>query len=681
MWRLDVVDRARLRLSEIWDVARFYVQVGLSVIPVRADGSKAPSLARGEVEQYRERFPSHEEIKAWFGHGRAVGLAIVCGKISGNLAVLDFESPQAWQNWQRRCEELGLTKLYDTFPRVVTPRGGRHVYCRIREGWVSGGKLAMRSKTETLIEVRGQGHYVLSPGCPAACHELNREYEFETSGWLEHAGEPSDISLEDYESLCNVAREFNEYVPPERTRQAAPTSSDAKGDRPGDDYNRRAEWSGILEPHGWKVDRTSGDVTYWTRPGKTRGVSATTGKCSTEGSGDLLYVFTGNSEFEQDAAYSKFAALAILEHAGDFGAAATRVRRDGYGKGDPSLIFGAVGASGEAPDDGVSPDHDFATNSDLKRLDLGVRWIWDKWLQVATVNLLAAEGGMGKTRFVADLCRRVHLGLPWPDGSPMSQFDGQYIAMWVAGDRNQGELLTLSEGFGFGDRISYSGSKKDPLGGVNLNTPSEFAALYRRLKAARPLFLVVDTAGGSTGFNLAKQEEARSFFAPLSDIAAKLNLCVLVITHLNATKNVLGKRAEERVRTVIRMSGENREPETLRRVEVVKSNSLFPAPIGMRLGSTGNEYTPDAPPPPDQFGQQGNRGSDDSPERGPPTKVRECMDWLTTYLEAAPVRLSKLITDAGTAGFLKQTLYRAKEAMRLTEGETQGSKWWGLRTE
>ncbi|HVL11133.1 MAG TPA: hypothetical protein VM529_01120, partial [Gemmata sp.] len=147
---------------------------------------------------------------------------------------------------------------------------------------------------------------------------------------------PSSISMEDYQFLCDVAREFNEYVPPERVVRPAAASSDARGDRPGDDFNRRASWAEVLEPHGWKVESSSGDVTYWTRPGKGRGVSATTGKCTSEIGGDLLYVFSSNADpFEPDRGYSKFSAVAALEYGGDFAAAAKGVAERGYGRQFP----------------------------------------------------------------------------------------------------------------------------------------------------------------------------------------------------------------------------------------------------------------------------------------------------------------------------------------------------------
>lgn len=491
-----------------------------------------------------------------------------------------------------------------------------------------------------------------------------------------------DMTVEQFTLLCNLAREFNQYVSPERVRAtSAPSKSDATGTRPGDDYNRRGSWDELLSPHGWTVDRTSGSVTYWTRPGKDRGVSATTGKCSSEVGGDLLYVFSSNAEpFEGDSAYSKFSAFALLNHGGDFAGATRALAASGYG--EPAESFTVTlpcrKPLSEMPDDGIPADFDFATNADLKRLNLTTDWVWEKWLQFGVVNLLAAEGGMGKTRWIADLCRRVHQKLPWPDGSAVIDWPGEYIAMWVAGDRNFAELVELSEAFGFGDRICYSGSKGDPTSGVTLADARDFLALYKRVKAARPLFLVIDTAGGTTGANLAKQEEARAFFAPLSDLAIKLGVCVIVITHLNANKAVLGKRAEERVRCVIRMTAENREPETPRRIEVWKSNNLFPAPLGMTLKGDGSDYSDDPPPAPDTFGNQSGK-KDDTPDRGPPTKVRECMDWLADRLAASPVRVSQVRDDAEQSGFSAGLLYKAVKAAGIKQTEdSQGYKWWGL---
>lgn len=173
-----------LAANDLLAVARAYVAAGLSVIPVRADGSKAAALKWGDLQ---ERVPTDAELAAWFAPNKPVGIAIVCGKVSGNLAVLDFESDTAWHLWRERAEALELLPMVAGFPLSRTPKGGRHLYCRVREQAVAGGKLAMRAKNETLIEVRGEGHYVLAPGSPRACHHMNVPYTFEAMGWLADA--------------------------------------------------------------------------------------------------------------------------------------------------------------------------------------------------------------------------------------------------------------------------------------------------------------------------------------------------------------------------------------------------------------------------------------------------------------------------------------------------------------
>lgn len=171
-------------MDSVLEHARRYVAAGLSVIPVRADGSKAPALKAGEVEQYRERYPTDAELVEWFGGNRAVGLAVVCGKISGNLAVMDFETDEVWNRWLNRVIGTPFERLVSVCPLVRTPNGGRHLYCRIAESWVAGGGLAWKADRKVSVEIRGQGHYVVAPGSPMACHATNRPYTFVSEGWL-----------------------------------------------------------------------------------------------------------------------------------------------------------------------------------------------------------------------------------------------------------------------------------------------------------------------------------------------------------------------------------------------------------------------------------------------------------------------------------------------------------------
>jgi hypothetical protein len=99
--------------------------------------------------------------------------------------------------------------------------------------------------------------------------------------------------------------------------------------RPGDDFQSRAEWMEILSPHGWKIDKklSSGEL-RWTRPGKNRGTSATTGH------NKGLHIFTDSDDaapFKAEENYSKFEAFALLNHGGDRTAAVKALIQLGYG--------------------------------------------------------------------------------------------------------------------------------------------------------------------------------------------------------------------------------------------------------------------------------------------------------------------------------------------------------------
>jgi hypothetical protein len=167
------------------EIARAYVSQGLSIIPVRADGSKAPLLSGWR--EYATRLPADEELQKWFGNRiQPPGLGLVCGAASGNLVVLDFEHKGGacvFSEWRTGLEPA-LAAYLTTCPITRTPSGGRHVWVRLPE-LVEGGKLARFANGKTKIEVRGEGHQVLVPGCPLGCHSSGEPYAFESWGWVQ----------------------------------------------------------------------------------------------------------------------------------------------------------------------------------------------------------------------------------------------------------------------------------------------------------------------------------------------------------------------------------------------------------------------------------------------------------------------------------------------------------------
>ena len=127
-----------------------------------------------------------------------------------------------------------------------------------------------------------------------------------------------------------------------------PATNGADEERPGDRFEREADWLRDILP-AWKDVGTRGDNQLIRRPGSTNAWGATISK---QGKG-VLYVFTDEAKpLKSDTCYSKFGAYAELEHGGDFKVAA-KALAERYG---PKLVrrkpkgenVGRIGLGGKA---------------------------------------------------------------------------------------------------------------------------------------------------------------------------------------------------------------------------------------------------------------------------------------------------------------------------------------------
>ena len=327
-------------------IAKSYYDAGLNVIPIKADGSKAPCIKHKPY--HSKRFP-WRKCSVWFTSlGRPHAIGILCGAGSGNLEVIDFdlESATTFPAW---FKEVGRAHpaLLPTLPIVQTPKGGWHVYyrCCVIEG---NQKLAEDERQHTLIETRGQGGYVVAPGSPGSAHPTGRQYLMIQNSLLYV---PS-IAPAERKTMLEVARSFNRH---ERPRPPIDVSSwlydeeESESElcgykptgRPGDDFASKVTWADILRPHGWTHSHRSGGVEYWRRPDKFgRGCSASVNYAEAK----LLYVFSTNAApFAAGKSYTKFGAFALLNHHGDYELAAHALAEQGYGQCDMDIDALAIG--------------------------------------------------------------------------------------------------------------------------------------------------------------------------------------------------------------------------------------------------------------------------------------------------------------------------------------------------
>lgn len=340
--------------TSVLDTAVAFVRAGVSVVRAAPDGTKRPDGLWKAATQSRA---TEAEVRLSLGADWP-GFGVITGAVSGGLEMFEFEGRAVVEGAPKAVGELarasGLGELWDRVTsgyRERTPSGGFHFLYRVKGMTVPGNtKLARRPATaaelaldpadrvRTLVETRGEGGFcIVAPSGGSVAPVPG-------TGWVVEAGGPSTIptlTADERAELHRLLRTLD-AMPPSASTAERGYDQPRSGTRPGDDFAARVGWDHELLLGDWTRVRTRGEVTEWRRPGKSVGISATTGHL-----GDWLYVFSTSTELPTETAMSKFAAYTALHHGGDYAAAASALRALGYG--DP--VEGTAGHGASTSDD------------------------------------------------------------------------------------------------------------------------------------------------------------------------------------------------------------------------------------------------------------------------------------------------------------------------------------------
>ena len=301
---------------------------GLCVLPAHP-AEKRPTLA---WQKFQSRLPEPREIEEMFPAARC---CVVCGAVSGNLEILDFDSHGA-------AFEPFLKKIPPRLARRLlvekTPSGGFHIIYRCESPVGKNQKLALDpTSRKVLIETRGEGGLFLCspsdgysltqgswdsvPVLSDAERALMMEAAKECGEWRVEGGVDASRNVG---SVENTADEKPSGFSNSTLHSQPSTLS------PADDFNARGDVRALLQEAGWKFFTAKGDSEEWTRPGKTSGCSATLRNI--DGT-DIFYVFSSSvPEFEPGKGYNPFQVYACLKCQGDMSRAAVELLRLGYGE-------------------------------------------------------------------------------------------------------------------------------------------------------------------------------------------------------------------------------------------------------------------------------------------------------------------------------------------------------------
>lgn len=152
-----------------------YLREAFSVFPLE-HGSKRPAIINGRRfswQMFQKRRPTEEELRELFQEN--VGIAVICGKISNGLVVLDFDGKDCAEI-SARFEEAWPEIAYRT-RRVMTGSGKLHIWLRCPDMPEELTRLEWKFPDigDAAAELRANGHYVVAP---PSLHPSGRHYQF-----------------------------------------------------------------------------------------------------------------------------------------------------------------------------------------------------------------------------------------------------------------------------------------------------------------------------------------------------------------------------------------------------------------------------------------------------------------------------------------------------------------------
>lgn len=285
-------------MNKLQQAAESLLYADFSMLPVNSN--KRPAISSWAV--FQEEQPTQEQAEEFFR--TAWGLGVICGKVSGGLECIDFDSHDKNINhiFTKWGSDSGIVDIIHRNKLYVeqSMSGGYHVIYRYDAQTYDGSqKLAFWESGESMIETKGEGGYVIvSP----------------TDGYKSLRNTLEDlrpITWDEREYMVSYARQFNESKKVETVK----SDNENKGYDHTDpvswfNWNKSIYAKQLLKENGWTVIRSNDKdkEEEWIRPGKTEGTSATWGYKH-----NSLYVFSTSVEhFKNECYYTPFQILCIL---------------------------------------------------------------------------------------------------------------------------------------------------------------------------------------------------------------------------------------------------------------------------------------------------------------------------------------------------------------------------------
>jgi hypothetical protein len=331
-----------------------------------------------------------------------------------------------------------------------------------------------------------------------------------------------------------------------------------------------------------------------------------------------------------------------------------------------------------------------------------IDWLWPAKIPRGKITLIAGEPGQGKSSVSMDIASRVTTGAAWPDGqanqaAPVLMAKPGSVVLLSAEDDPEDTIRPRADAAGADvaritllKGIEYESGKRRCF-----NLEHDLPALEQAIQA-RPdcRLVVIDPVSSYLGRNDSHvNAEMRALLEPLTELAARYRVAVVIITHLAKGQNrkaihaVIGSIAFVGLARASFMVVADRNDRERRLFLPIKNNlTKDTGGLAFRIvdrqvhGQTVGaiEWEPGTVEI-----SADDAISDEPQKRGTPAVV-ECCHWLHGKLQGGVRVPAEEIYDEGenAMGFSRSTIKRAKAELDIEavkEGFGPGGRWvWFL---
>ena len=312
--------------------------------------------------------------------------------------------------------------------------------------------------------------------------------------------------------------------------------------------------------------------------------------------------------------------------------------------------------------------------------DKVIEWFRLNELPAATTNLLQGEVGEAKTFMTSHDAAKVSTGGKWLDGSKAKKGSVLIFNDEDPPERIRERLAAHGADMSKISIVSSVGKKKDYF---DITKHRDFLE-NTLIELSDCRLLILDPITAYLGnVNANSNNEVRAALGPLSALAAKHNVTVIMVNHLNKKADLkhihrgLGSTAFTAVARSVWVITRDADDKDLRIFSPVKTNySINPAGHKFRIINGAIQFEPEP-----FYGDI----DDKQDSKGQFKRSDEAVEWLREKLQPG-CRLSETIfIEAQEDGFNKDLMYKAKGLLKVVaskEGFGPDGKWfWRLPDE